>query len=191
MTFKAVGVERIVNLVGNKYIKFQGKAALAAVAMPGKNDLVAADLSDTPRVLNDLRESRNTAASPNRQSAASFCSNLDGSTSVLGNSRGKIPVPGSAFCRLSSRIRPNTICLSVSQSGQTFPYTQLVSSMHSCLAECTAGTSMKKSPFRGSSWVKDLGKNESDGQDINRDLATDMPSNQSSRKNYLSSSESG
>eukprot|EP00798_Chlamydomonas_sp_ICE-L_P027283 gene27283-4588_t len=41
--------------------------------------------------------------------------------SVLGNSRGKIPVPGSAFCRLTSRIGPNTICLSVSQSGQTFP----------------------------------------------------------------------
>eukprot|EP00798_Chlamydomonas_sp_ICE-L_P015346 gene15346-21432_t len=167
--------ERIVNLVGNKYIKFQGKAALAALAVPGKNDLVAADLSDTPRVLNDLRESWNTATSPNRQSAASFFANLDAiyqSTiaptyrldplevhllivgvemglwlaeqaandlrlvfpflkvqvlsankiiSVLGNSRGKIPVPGSAFCRLTSRIGPNTICLSVSQSGQTFP----------------------------------------------------------------------
>eukprot|EP00798_Chlamydomonas_sp_ICE-L_P031296 gene31296-6444_t len=69
--------ERIVNLVGNKYIKFQGKAALAALAVPGKNDLVAADLSDTPRVLNDLRESWNTATSPNRQSAASFFANLD------------------------------------------------------------------------------------------------------------------
>eukprot|EP00798_Chlamydomonas_sp_ICE-L_P027316 gene27315-4622_t len=167
--------QRIVNLVGNKYIKFQGKAALAALAVPGKNDLVAADLSDTPRVLNDLRESWNTATSPNRQSAASFFANLDAiyqSTiaptyrpdplevhllivgvemglwlaeqaandlrlvfpflkvqvlsankiiSVLGNSRGKIPVPGSAFCRLTSRISPNTICLSVSQSGQTFP----------------------------------------------------------------------
>eukprot|EP00798_Chlamydomonas_sp_ICE-L_P031252 gene31252-6397_t len=144
--------ERIVNLVGNKYIKFQGKAALAALAVPGKNDLVAADLSAASFFANLDAIYQYTIAPTYRPDplevhllivgvemglwlAEQAANDLrlvfpflkvqvlsaNKIISVLGNSRGKIPVPGSAFCRLTSRIGPNTICLSVSQSGQTFP----------------------------------------------------------------------
>lgn len=40
---------------------------------------------------------------------------------VLGNARGMQPMPGSAFCRLTTHFSPTTVALCVSQSGQTFP----------------------------------------------------------------------
>ncbi|GIL76244.1 hypothetical protein Vretifemale_5725 [Volvox reticuliferus] len=43
--------------------------------------------------------------------------------SVLGNARGRIPPTGSTFCRSSASFLADhhTLCISVSQSGQTFP----------------------------------------------------------------------